>query len=144
MVLHHSTRQQVHDGILASAAEGAEGHPEMYVSRDGGVIWMTLPVTGRRQWRQCAERHETDAAGIRRQSASDPTHNQDGTLCTHGPARVHSRHLHHEGCGRYFTGPTVIETPDAQRPVIDFGSTGVLGVANEYSGALRHLLHCVF
>ncbi|KAK1547738.1 hypothetical protein CPAR01_01705 [Colletotrichum paranaense] len=35
----------VHDGILASAAEGSNGHPEMYVSHDEGVTWETFPLT---------------------------------------------------------------------------------------------------
>ncbi|KAK1485437.1 hypothetical protein CTAM01_12505 [Colletotrichum tamarilloi] len=38
----------VYDGILASAAEGLNRHPEMYVSHDEGVTWETFPLTDSR------------------------------------------------------------------------------------------------
>lgn len=123
----------VHDGILASASEGADGNPKMYVSRDDGVTWTTLPLT---------DSHSNPVAngtgpmlpvpGVGLPSdptpwvSADPT--KKGRFALMVPREFTLEVYVTEDAGEHFTGPTIIQTPDAQRPVVDFGSTGLLGV----------------
>ncbi|KAH8680584.1 Sialidase [Xylariales sp. PMI_506] len=123
----------VHDGILASAAEGLSGHPEMYVSRDDGVTWTTFPLTD-----SCGNlvANGTGAmlpiSGVGLPSdptpwvSADPT--QTGRFALMVPRNFTLEIYVTEDAGEHFTGPAVIQTPDAQRPAVDFGSTGLLGV----------------
>lgn len=123
----------VHDGILASAAEGAEGHPEMYISRDDGVTWTTLPLTdsnGDDVLNGTGPMLPVSGVGLPSDPtpwvSADPT--KTGRFALMVPREYTLEVYITEDAGGNFTGPTVIETPDAQRPAIDFGSTGVLGV----------------
>lgn len=123
----------VHDGILASAAEGAQGNPEMYVSRDDGVTWTTLPLTdssGNLVKNGTGPMLPVSGVGL----PSDPTPwvsadpSQEGRFALMVPREFTLEIYVTENTGENFTGPAIIQTPDAQRPAVDFGSTGVLGV----------------
>ncbi|KAJ4418486.1 hypothetical protein N0V82_005566 [Gnomoniopsis sp. IMI 355080] len=123
----------VHNGILASAAEGANGYPEMYVSRDDGVTWTTLPLTDS-DGNLVA--NGTGAmmpvSGVQLPSdptpwvSADPTKN--GSFALMVPRNYSLEIYVTDDAGEHFRGPTVIQTPYAQRPAMDFGSTGLLGV----------------
>ncbi|CAI0644498.1 unnamed protein product [Colletotrichum noveboracense] len=101
----------VRDGILASAAEGSNGHPELYVSRDEGVTWTTFPLT--------------DSRGILVANGTGPMLAVSGIGLPSDPTPwIYIT----DNAGQNFTGPAVIQTPDAQRPAFDFGPNGLLGV----------------
>ncbi|KAH8675246.1 Sialidase [Xylariales sp. PMI_506] len=123
----------VHDGILASAANGLDGYPEMYVSRDDGVTWTTLPLTdshGNLVANGTGPMMPVSGVGLPSDPtpwvAADPT--KKGRLALMVPREFTLEIYITENAGTNFTGPTVIQTPYAQRPAVDFGPTGLLGV----------------
>ncbi|KAI0868562.1 Sialidase [Hypoxylon argillaceum] len=123
----------VHDGILASAAEGLEGHPEMYVSRNDGATWTTLPLTdshGKLVLNGTGPMIPESGIGLPSDPtpwvSADPT--KTGRFALMVPREFTLEIYVTEDAGKHFTGPAVIQTPNAQRPAVDFGSTGVLGV----------------
>lgn len=123
----------VHDGILASAAEGLDGYPEMYVSRDDGVTWITLPLTdsdGNLVSNGTGSMMPVSGVGLPSDPtpwvSADPT--KKGRFALLVPREFTLEVYITENAGVHFTGPTVIQTPNAQRPAVDFGSTGLLGV----------------
>ncbi|EXF82754.1 hypothetical protein CFIO01_08567 [Colletotrichum fioriniae PJ7] len=123
----------VHDGILASAAEGSHGHPEMYVSHDEGVTWETFPLTDSRGNLVVNGTGPMLAkSGIGLPSdptpwvSADPT--STGRFALMVPRDFTLEIYITENAGQNFTGPAIIQTPDAQRPAFDFGPSGLLGV----------------
>ncbi|KAH8896108.1 neuraminidase [Thozetella sp. PMI_491] len=123
----------VHDGILASAAQGSNGYPEMYVSRDEGVTWTTLPLTdsnGNNVANSTGPMLPVSGVGLPSDPtpwvSADPT--KTGRFALMIPREFTLEVYVTEDAGLSFRGPAVIQTPDAQRPAVDFGSSGVLGV----------------
>lgn len=123
----------VHGGILASASEGSDGNPKMYISRDDGVTWTTLPLTdSHNNLVSNGTGPMLPVSGVGLPSdptpwvAADPT--KIGRFALMVPREFTLEIYVTENAGDNFTGPTVISAPDAQRPAMDFGSTGLLGV----------------
>lgn len=122
----------VHNGILVSAAEGVS-NPEMYVSTDDSVTWTTKPLTnsnGELVANGTGPMLPISGVGLPSDPtpwvAADPTKN--GSFALMVPREYTLEIYVTDDAGDSFTGPTVIETPNAQRPAFDFGSTGLLGV----------------
>ncbi|KAF4885240.1 hypothetical protein CGCF415_v015434 [Colletotrichum fructicola] len=123
----------VQDGTLVSAAEGSNGHPELYVSRDEGVTWTTFPLTDSRGNLVANGTGPMLAvSGIGLPSdptpwvSADPT--ATGRFALMVPRDLTLEIYITDNAGQNFTGPAVIQTPDAQRPAFDFGPNGLLGV----------------
>jgi hypothetical protein len=123
----------VYDGILVSVSQGEAGVVTFYVSRDDGLTWTSLPVT---------DSHGTGvpsgtgplvpvpalgaAADPVPWVSADPT--RRGRFAVMVP-RGSDLEVYITGdAGKSWTGPSVISAPDAQRPAMDFGSNGDLGV----------------
>lgn len=123
----------VYDGILASAAENPSGNPEMYVSRDDGVTWTTFSLTdsdGNPVANGTGPMLPVSGVGLPSDPtpwvAADPT--KTGRFALMVPREYTLEIYVTENAGENFTGPAVIETPDAHRPAMDFGWGGELGV----------------
>jgi hypothetical protein len=123
----------VHAGILASAAQGSDGHAEMYVSRDDGATWTTLPVTdsaGKPVANGTGSMLPVSGIG----QPSDPTPwvsadpSKTGRFALMIPRDFTLELYITDDVGEHFTGPTIIHTPDAHRPAFDFGPNGLVGV----------------
>ncbi|KAK1528529.1 uncharacterized protein CCOS01_06363 [Colletotrichum costaricense] len=105
----------VHDSTLASAAEGSKGHPEI---RGNFVANGTGPMLAK--------------SGIGLPSdptpwvSADPT--STGRFALMVPRDFTLEFYIIDTAGERFTGPAVIQTPNAQRPAFDFGPNGLLGV----------------
>lgn len=123
----------VHDGILASAAQGVDGNPEMYISRDDGMTWSTLPLTdseGRLVANGTGPMMPVSGIGLPSDPtpwvSADPT--KTGRFALMIPREFTLEIYITENSGKTFRGPTLVQSPDAQRPAMDFGSTGLLGI----------------
>ncbi|MBY8861406.1 exo-alpha-sialidase [Nocardia sp. CA2R105] len=123
----------VHDGILVSASEVGAPTVVLHVSRDDGRHWENLPVTD--------SHHAPVAAGTgplvptpQLGAAADPVPwvsadpTRTGTFAVMVP-RDASLEVYTTGdAGHSWSGPAVIAAPDAQRPWMDYGPNGDLGV----------------
>ncbi|KAK1521263.1 hypothetical protein CABS01_05768 [Colletotrichum abscissum] len=123
----------VHDSILASAAEGSKGHPEMYVRHDKGVTWETFPLIDSRGTfvaNGTGPMLAKSGIGLRSDPtpwvSADPT--STGRFALMVPRDFTLEIYITHTAGGTFTDPAVIQTPDAQRPAFDFSPNGLPGV----------------
>ncbi|EQB57211.1 hypothetical protein CGLO_02680 [Colletotrichum gloeosporioides Cg-14] len=104
----------------------------MYVSRDEGVTWTTFPLTNSRGNLVANGAGLLAVSGIGLPSdptpwvSADPT--ATGRFALMVPRDLTLEMYITDNAGQNFTGPAVIQTPDAQRPAFDFGPNGLLGV----------------
>lgn len=125
----------VYDGILVSAAKSSDGSPEIYVSRDDGVNWTILPLTdsnGNLVANGTGSMLPVSRVDLPSDStpwvSADPI--KTGRFALVVP-RVNTLEIYFtENTGEHFVGSIsiVIQAPDAHRPAVDFGFTGLLGV----------------
>lgn len=123
----------VYDGILASVTQTTGGAVTFEVSRDGGQSWTSRLVTdGNGVYVPAGTGslvptpQEGAAADPVPWISADPTH--VGRFAVMVP-RGDNLEVYLTGdAGRSWTGPTVISAPGAERPWMDFGSNGDLGV----------------
>ena len=134
----------VHDGVLASASAQeivggvslATTNPTFYVSFDNGQTWISRPVTGSHgnpvapptgslvpNVATVADQGTTDPIPW---VAADPTH--FGRFAVMVPAGNDLDVYVTDDSGQRWTGPAVITAPNAFKPWIEFGPTGLLGV----------------
>jgi BNR/Asp-box repeat len=134
----------VHDGVLASASALAivggtslvATNPTFYVSFDNGQTWVSRPVTDSHgnPVAPPAGSLVPNVATIGEQSttdpipwvAADPTH--FGRFAVMVPTGNDLDVYITSDSGQSWTGPAVITAPNAFKPWIEFGPTGLLGV----------------
>jgi BNR/Asp-box repeat len=134
----------VHDGVLASASaleivggvSLAATNPTFYVSFDNGQTWVSRPVTDSHGNPVAPPTGSLvpNVATIGEQSttdpipwvAADPTH--FGRFAVMVPAGNDLDVYITKDSGQSWTGPAVITAPNAFKPWIEFGPTGLLGV----------------
>jgi BNR/Asp-box repeat len=134
----------VHDGILATAAAlqivGSQivtTNPTFWVSFDNGQTWSAHPVTDSNgnpvppptgslvpNVSTVVEQSTTDPIPW---VSADPTHR--GRFAVMVPMGDDLYVYITNDAGRTWTGPTVIAAPNVYKPWIEFGPTGLLGVA---------------
>jgi hypothetical protein len=134
----------VHDGILATAAAQEivgqtlmTTHPTFWVSFDNGKTWTSHPLTDREGTLVSKPTGNLvpNVATIGEQSttdpipwvSADPTHS--GRFAVMVPRGDDLEVYITKDAGQRWTGPTVIAAPNAYKPWIGFGPTGLLGVA---------------
>lgn len=121
----------VHDGILVSASQ--ESIVTLHVSRDDGQTWTDLPVTDGKGTPVPAGSgpllpvpQQRGAADPIPWVSADPS--QSGRFAVMVPREANLEVYVTKDAGKTWTGPAVIAAPDAQRPWMDFGPKGYLGV----------------
>ncbi len=121
----------VHDGILASASQ--DGTVSLHVTRDDGTTWRNLPVTdsaGTPVPAGTGALVPVPALGAAADAvpwvSADPT--RKGRFAVMVPRDSDLEVYVTDDAGRSWTGPAVIAAPNAQRPWMDFGPGGQLGV----------------
>lgn len=124
----------VHAGILASASQEAGQPVNFHVSRDDGLTWTNTTVTdelGTAVPAGTGPLVPTPGLGA---AAADPVPwvsadpSLPGRFAVMVPRDSTLEVYLTEDAGESWTGPSVIATPNAQRPWMDFGSNGDLGV----------------
>ena len=123
----------VYGGILVSASQEAGEPVSFYVSRDDGQTWTSTSVTDSQGTPVPAGTGPlvpVPALG----AAADPVPwvsadpSRRGRFAVMVPRGSDLEVYVTPDAGRTWTGPTVIAAPNAQRPAMDFGSNGDLGV----------------
>lgn len=121
----------VHDGILASSSQ--DDTVSFHVTRDDGKTWRTLPVTDRGGTPVSAGTGAlvpVPALGAAADAvpwvSADPT--RKGRFTVMVPRESNLEVYVTDDAGRSWTGPAVIAAPNAQRPWMDFGPGGQLGI----------------
>jgi hypothetical protein len=123
----------VYDGILASATQADKGTVTFHVSRNGGRTWTSHPVTdshGTPVPAGTGPLVPSPALGAAADPvpwiSADPT--RPGRFAVMVPRGSTLEVYVTRDAGKTWTGPAVISAPDADRPWMDFGSNGDLGV----------------
>lgn len=124
----------VYGGLLVSASQEADRPVNFHVSRDDGRTWTHTTVDDGRGTPVAAGTGSlvpTPGLGAAADPvpwvAADTSHR--GRFAVMVPRGSHTLEVYVTAdVGRTWTGPAVISAPNAQRPAIDFGADGDLGV----------------
>ncbi|MFD9323484.1 sialidase family protein [Streptomyces sp. NPDC060053] len=124
----------VYGGILVSASQEAGQPVNFHVSHDDGKTWTNTTVNDGRGTPVAAGTGSLVPVPARGAAAdpvpwvaADPSHR--GRFAVMVPRDSSTLEVYvTPDAGRTWTGPAVISTPNVQRPAIDFGADGDLGV----------------